>query len=81
LPLRQEFDYSSLTLIVRTNLEPAALASSLRRVLAPIAPHLATNEVQTLDAVVDRAISPRRFFTALLGGFSVFALCLALLGI
>lgn len=81
LPLRQEFDYSSLTLIVRTNIEPAALASSLRRVLAPIAPNLATNEVQTLDTVVDRAISPRRFFTALLGGFSAFALVLALLGI
>jgi predicted permease len=81
LPLRQEFDYSSLTLIVRTNIEPTALASSLRRVLAPIAPNLATNEVQTLDAIVDRAVSPRRFFTALLGGFSIFALCLALLGI
>ena len=81
LPLRQQFDFSSLTLIVRTTIEPTALASSLRRVLRPIAPNLATNEVQTLDAIVDRAISPRRFFTALLGGFSIFALCLALLGI
>jgi ABC-type antimicrobial peptide transport system permease subunit len=42
---------------------------------------LATNEVQTLQGAVDRATSPRRFFTALLGGFSIFALCLALLGI
>jgi predicted permease len=81
LPLRQVFDYSSLTLIVRTNLEPASLATTLRRVLAPINPNLATNEVQTLDALVDRAISPRRFFTELLTGFSIFALCLALFGI
>jgi predicted permease len=81
LPLRQEFDYSSLTLIVRTNIEPTALAKSLRLVLTPIAPNLATNEVRTLGDIVDRAISPRRFFTALLGGFSAFALCLALLGI
>jgi ABC-type antimicrobial peptide transport system permease subunit len=44
-------------------------------------PNLATNEVQTLQGAVDKAVSPRRFFTALLGGFSVFALCLALLGI
>lgn len=81
LPIRQEFDYSSLILIVRTRMEPTALASSLRRALTPVAPNLATNEVRTLDDVVDRALSPRRFFTGLLGGFSVFALCLALLGI
>lgn len=81
LPLRQLFDFSSLTLIVRTPMEPASLVKTLRAVLTPVAPHLATNEVLTLDAVVDRAISPRRFFTALLGGFSAFALCLALLGI
>jgi predicted permease len=81
LPLRQIGDYSSLTLIVRTNIEPTALAKSLRVVLAPLAPNLATNEVRTLDDVLDRAISPRRFFTSLLGGFSVFALTLALLGI
>ncbi|HEY2855531.1 MAG TPA: ABC transporter permease [Gemmatimonadaceae bacterium] len=81
LPLRQVFDFSSLTLIVRTSLEPASLVTTLRRVLTPVAPNLATNEVQTLDQLVDRSISPRRFFTALLGGFSAFALCLALLGI
>jgi predicted permease len=81
LPLRQEFDYSSLILVVRTNIEPTALAKTLRVVLTPVAPNLATNEVQTLDRVVDRAVSPRRFFTLLLGGFSAFALCLALLGI
>jgi predicted lysophospholipase L1 biosynthesis ABC-type transport system permease subunit len=81
LPLRQVFDFSSLTLIVRTNLEPASLAKTLRTALAPIAPNLATNEVLTLQDAVDKAVSPRRFFTALLGAFSVFALCLALLGI
>jgi predicted permease len=81
LPLRQVNDYLSLTLIVRTKIEPTALARSLRTVLSPIVPHLATNEVVTLQEIVDRSVSPRRFFTLLLGGFSVFALCLALLGI
>jgi len=66
---------------VRTNIEHTALAKSLRVALTPVAPNLATNEVQTLDQVVDRALSPRRFFTLLLSGFSAFALCLALLGI
>jgi predicted permease len=81
LSLRQIFDYSSLTLIVRTQIEPASLAKTLRMTLAPIVPNLPTNEVVTLQAVVDRSVSPRRFFTTLLGGFSLFALCLALLGI
>ncbi|HEY2376371.1 MAG TPA: ABC transporter permease [Gemmatimonadaceae bacterium] len=81
LPIRQVFDYSTLTLIVRTKLEPGSLAHTLRRTLTTVVPNLATNEVQTLQGAVDKAVSPRRFFTALLGGFSVFALCLALLGI
>ncbi|MDB4873893.1 MAG: hypothetical protein JWM41_339 [Gemmatimonadetes bacterium] len=81
LPLRQVFDFSSLTLIVRTTLDPASLARTLRTALAPVVPNLATNEVQTLQGAVDKAVSSRRFFTALLGSFSVFALCLALLGI
>jgi predicted permease len=81
LPFRQVFDYSSLTLIVRSSIEPSALAKTLRTALTPATPNLATNEIQTLEGAVDRAISPRRFFTALLGGFSLFALCLALLGI
>ncbi|HEY9228367.1 MAG TPA: ABC transporter permease [Gemmatimonadaceae bacterium] len=81
LPLRQVFDFSRLILIVRTNLEPTPLAAALRTSLAPVVPRLATNGIETLQGSVDRAVSPRRFFTALLGGFSVFALCLALLGI
>ena len=81
LPLRECVCGSNSTLIVRTKLEPAALARSLRAALAPVVPNLATNELQTLQSAVDRAVSPRRFFTALLGGFSIFALCLALLGI
>lgn len=36
--------------------------------MAPIAPNIALNEVQTLDQIVDRSVSPRRFFTLLLGG-------------
>jgi predicted permease len=81
LPIRQMLDFSSLNLIIRTKLEPTALAHTLRTGLASTVPNLTTNEIQTLQSAVDKAVSPRRFFTALLGGFSLFALCLALLGI
>ena len=42
---------------------------------------LSATDVRTLDTLVDRAISPRRFLVALLGGFSLIALVLACVGI
>jgi putative ABC transport system permease protein len=77
-----QWDEAAATyLVVRTPLQPAALASSLRAALRPIAPELSTNEFRTLEELVDKAVSPRRFVVFLLGGFSAFALILAALGI
>jgi predicted permease len=81
LPLRQTGDFSTVNLVVRSSLTPASLGTSLRSALAPVVPNLPTNEIQTLTKVVDKAVSPRRFLTTLLGAFAVFSLTLALLGI
>lgn len=81
LPIRQTDDYASVHLIVRTDLPPAALASSVRATLAPIEPNLPNREWRTLRELVDKAVSPRRFVVWLLTGFSAFALVLASLGI
>jgi ABC-type antimicrobial peptide transport system permease subunit len=81
LPIRQSRDYSSVDLVVRTTLPPAALASSVRTALEPIDPNLPANEFRTLQQLVDKAVSPRRFVVVLLGGFACFALILAALGI
>lgn len=81
LPIRQTGDFSSINLVVRTTLPPASLAASVRNALMPIAPNLPSNEFQTLRQIVDRAVSPRRFFTVLLAGFAGVSLGLALLGI
>jgi predicted permease len=81
IPLRQTGDFGSVNLVVRSSLTPTTLAASIRSALAPVVPNLPTNEVQTLTAVVDKAVSPRRFLTTLLGAFALFALTLALLGI
>jgi predicted permease len=81
LPLRQTDDYASIHLIVRTDLPPAALASSVRAALAPIEPNLPNREWRTIGELLDKAVSPRRFVVWLLTGFSVFALILASLGI
>jgi predicted permease len=81
MPIRQTDDYGAVYLVVRTILPPAALASSIRIALHPIAPELSTNEFRTIQELVDKAVSPRRFVVVLLGGFSAFALVLAALGI
>jgi predicted permease len=81
LPIRQSRDYSSVDLVVRTTLPPTALASGVRAALATIEPNLPANEFRTLQQLVDKAVSPRRFVVLLLGGFAVFALMLASLGI
>ncbi|HMI56965.1 MAG TPA: ABC transporter permease [Gemmatimonadaceae bacterium] len=81
IPYRQIMDYPIVELVVRSTVPSTTLAKSIRAALAPIAPNVALNQVQTLGDVVDRSVSPRRFFTLLLSGFAAFALALALFGI
>jgi predicted lysophospholipase L1 biosynthesis ABC-type transport system permease subunit len=80
-PIRQRGDYNAIDLVVRTSLPPAQLAGTIREALRPVEPSLAFNEFRTLQQLVDKAASPRRFVVLLLSGFSIFALVLAALGI
>jgi predicted permease len=81
LPLRQTGDYAALQLVVRTTLPPSSLATAVRTALRPIDSNLPVSEFRTLEALVDKAVSPRRFLVMLLAGFAGFALLLASLGI
>ena len=49
LPIRQTDDYTSVALVVRTTLPPAALASGVRTALAPLDPDVPANEFRTLQ--------------------------------
>jgi predicted permease len=81
IPVRQCLDISSYDLVVRSSLPVGALAGVVREALKPIAPNLAGNTFRSLEEIVDRSVSPRRFTVLLLGAFAVFALVLASLGI
>lgn len=81
LPIRQTDDYALVDLVVRTSLPPAALAPAVRSAPRHIDPNLPGNEFRTLQQLVDKSVSPRRFVVLLLGGFAAFALVLAALGI
>lgn len=81
IPMRQCRDISSVDLVVRGSLPPADIAAGVRAALKPIVPNLPGNDFRMLQTLVDRSVSPRRFVAALLGGFALFALLLASLGI
>jgi predicted permease len=81
IPMRQCGERPSADLVVRSTLPPAQLAAAIRAKLQPIAANLPGNDFRTLQQIVDKSVSPRRFLVLLLGGFAIFALMLASLGI
>jgi len=81
IPIRQSQDYASVDLVLRTTVPPAQLANVVRNALKPIAPNLPMSDFRLIQQLVDKAVSPRRFIVMLLGGFALFALILASLGI
>jgi predicted permease len=81
LPMRQTADYAATHLVVRTGLPPDSLAAGIRTALRPIDPNLPVRDFVTLQDLVDKAVSPRRFLVLLLTGFAAFAPILASLGI
>jgi predicted permease len=81
IPIRQTGNYRGLYLVVRSSLAPAALESALRASLAPLANATGGSRLRVLETLVDNAVSPRRFMTAILAGFALFALLLASLGV
>jgi predicted permease len=81
LPIRQCDCASSVDLVVRSTIAPQELAPAIRAALKPIEPNLPSNDFRPLQQLVDKSVSPRRFVVWLLGGFALFALVLASLGI
>ena len=68
-------------LVIRTSLPPASLAGSVLHVLRELNPKQPAAEFRPIRAIVDRAVSPRRFFVLLVTVFAEFGLILATLGI
>jgi predicted permease len=68
-------------LVVRTQLEPAALASSVMTALRALNPAQPATEFRTIQGIVDHSTSPRRFFVVLVAVFAGLGLVLASLGI
>ena len=68
-------------LVVRSSLPPAVLGPSVLRALRELNPNQPAAEFRPIRSIVDRAVSPRRFFMLLVAAFAGLGLVLATLGI
>lgn len=72
---------SSATLTIRTSQDPAAAASAVRNAIWSVDSEVPVPEMKTMRRVISDSVSQRRFQTALLTGFAIAALILAVIGI
>jgi predicted permease len=72
---------SGAQLVVRTSLPPATLGASVLHALRELNPSQPAAEFRPIRTIVDRAVSPRRFFMLLVAAFAGLGLLLATLGI
>ena len=78
---RSSLPSHTMTLVLRTNVEPEPVASAIRSELASMDPNIPLYAVRTLHTIVDQSIDAPRFRTWLLGAFATIALVLALIGV
>jgi len=72
---------SSAQLVIRTSVPPSALTGTVLHALRELNPKQPAAEFRPIRAIVDRAVSPRRFFMLLVTAFAALGLILAALGI
>ncbi len=71
----------SMTLVARTSIDPRTLIESAKHAVWAVDPLQAFHRTATLDELVTRTISARRFTLVVLAGFAALALVLAAAGL
>ncbi len=80
-PMRQLWGFQTVDMVVRSSLPAASIMPGVSAAIREIEAQMPTEDVRTLDSVVERSVSPRRFTLQLLVAFAASALLLAALGI
>ena len=80
LPYRQ-FQLTGMTLVVRSQLERAAMAAELSRAVHAVDPQLPVSRVRMMTEFFAASVAQPRFTTLLLAAFAALALILAIVGI
>jgi putative ABC transport system permease protein len=81
VPYAQDATWGSLSLVVRTNGEPTAVAGSVREAIRAVDKGVALYNLKTMNDVVATSAAPRRVPMLLLSSFAGVAMLLAMIGI
>ena len=81
VPYAQDANWSSLSLVVRTNSEPTAVAGAVREAIGSVDKGVAIWNLKTMNDVVSTSAAPRRVPMLLLTAFAGVAMLLAMIGI
>lgn len=72
---------SSMHLVIRTKIEPTAIASALRALIHDFSPETVVSDERTMDAILSESVAPRRFTVLLLASFALLAVSLSVIGL
>ena len=81
VPVMQLPNLFDLTLQIRTNSEPSALAGALRKQINEMDPHLPVYNVKTLTSEIDQSLIQERLVTWLATSFGILATLLVVIGL
>jgi putative ABC transport system permease protein len=76
-----DLTYSFMTLVVRTDGDPTAIAPAIQREIRALDPNQPVSDVRTMDQVMSEWVARSRFNTMLLGLFAGLATLLSAVGI
>jgi putative ABC transport system permease protein len=76
-----QYAWKTMSLVVRTSIDPAALTSAVRRAALEVDPEQPVSNVKTMNEVVSDSLLPQWLSMYLLGSFAGLALLVATVGI
>ena len=76
-----ELAYSFMTLVIRTDGDPTAIAPAVQRQIRALDPNQPVSDVRTMEQVMSEWVARSRFNTLLLGLFAALATLLSAVGI
>jgi putative ABC transport system permease protein len=76
-----ELTYSAMTVVVRAESNPQALAGAIRQEVLNLDPDQPIADVRTMESILGESVARSRFSAVLLTTFAVLALALAALGV
>ena len=78
---RTAFARPEMSVVVRTNADPAAIGRELREIVSSIDRSVPVSAVRPMDDVISQSVAKPRFTTLIVGGFALITLLLGAIGI